>query len=517
MYTDKKFSFLTLGAACSIVQLCGCSGQAQKTVSNSNSRHKNVVFILSDDHRYDYMGFLGTVPWLQTPSMDRMAREGVYLENTFVTTSLSSPSRASILTSLFSHEHRVVDNQAPTPEGLAYFPSYLQQAGYQTAFFGKWHMGNTGWDPQPGFNHWEAFKGQGKYYANDMNVNGEVVTTDPKIYIAELLTDHALDFIEKNKENPFFVYLSHKSVHDPFVANEHECDMYVDEEVPVPASFGSSMRGVHKLPSKDKDGNPAMGEGWYGADRMPDWVKNQRESWHGVDYCYHNRTTFEEEARKYCETITSLDKTIGRVLKYLEESDLIDNTIVIYMGDNGFCWGEHGLIDKRTFYEASARVPLLVYAPGMISQGAVVKEMIQNIDIAPTILDYCGVEKAPQMRGLSFRSMLEGKDPECWRDQIFYEYYWEYDYPQTPTIFGVRSDRYKYIRNHGVWDTNEFYDLKNDPHETQNLIAAPEHQARIREMSSALYDWMEETDGMQIPIKRTVKFRDGDHRNSKIY
>lgn len=187
------------------------------------------------------------------------------------------------------------------------------------------------------------------------------------------------------------------------------------------------------------------------------------------------------------------------------------------MGDNGFCWGEHGLIDKRTFYEASARVPLLVYAPGMIEKGTVVKEMVQNIDIAPTIMDICHVKKAIQMRGNSFLPMLLGQKPATWRTHIFYEYYWEYDYPQTPTIFGVRDARYKYIRNHGIWDTNEFYDLHTDPNETNNLIADPKYRQKIREMNAALFDWLEETGGMQIPLKRTVKFRDGDHRNLKVY
>lgn len=482
-----------------------------------NNTPKNVIFILSDDHRYDYMGFLNSVPWLKTPAMDFMAKNGAYIENVFVTTSLSSPSRASILTSLYSHEHTVVDNQAPTPENLIYFPQYLQKVGYATGFFGKWHMGNTGWNPQPGFDHWESFKGQGTYYNVEMNVNGDVVKCPPEEYVTDLLTNHAIDFIQdKQKKNkPFFVYLSHKAVHDPFEASKDNVNRYKDAPIVYPKSFDTP--NLHSIPSKGADGKAADGEKWYGVGRVPDWVKNQRESWHGVDYSYHGRSTFEEECRKYCATITSLDQSMKQLLDYLKETGLEESTLVIYMGDNGFCWGEHGLIDKRTFYEASVRVPMLAYCPKLIQPGTVVRNIIQSVDVAPTIMEACNIQKAPQMRGDSFYKLLQNKPLEKWRDKIFYEYYWEYDYPQTPTTFGVRNERYKYIRYHGLWDTNEFYDLQEDPYETKNLISATEHQITIKRMASDLYDWLEQTNGMSIPLKRTLKFRDGDHRNQGVY
>ena len=211
-----------------------------------------------------------------------------------------------------------------------------------------------------------------------------------------------------------------------------------------------------------------------------------------------------------------MDASIGRILDYLREKGMDRNTLVIYMGDNGFCWGEHGLIDKRTFYEASVRVPLLAYCPEIIEPGTVVEPMVQNIDIAPTIMEACGIDKAPQMRGESMLPLLEGKEVAGWRRRIYYEYYWEYDFPQTPTTFGVRTDKYKYIRYHGIWDTNEFYDLENDPYETRNLIAEPEYREIIEQLANDLYTWLEETDGMSIPLKRTVKPRIGDHRNLDI-
>jgi arylsulfatase A-like enzyme len=493
---------------------CSDHGNGGKTAA---SKPLNVVFILSDDHRYDYMGFMNRVPWLQTPNMDRMAREGAHIRNAFVTTSLSSPSRASILTGMYSHSHRVVDNSAPLPQGLTFFPEYLQEAGYRTAFFGKWHMGNDSGDPQPGFHHWEGFRGQGEYYNPRINTNGEWVQYQDSTYVTDLLTEHAIAFMKQQQEasNPFFVYLSHKGVHDNFAAAKRHKGCYRDEEIVLPPSYNTPKYGLKQLPTLDPaTGKVASGEEYYGENMMPNWVKNQRESWHGVDYSYHGRP-WDVQVRNYCETLRSVDESIGSVLDYLAAAGLDENTLVIYMGDNGFAWGEHGLIDKRQFYEESVRVPMLVRAPGLFDGGTVIENMIQNVDIAPTIMDYLGMEKATQMVGYSFIPLLKDEAVD-WRTRIFYEYYWEHEFPQTPTMHGVRTDRYKYIRYHGVWDTNELYDLQEDPAETRNLIAAPEHQDLIKALNHDLYDWMESTDGMTIPLKRTERPH-GDHRNRGNY
>ncbi|GHV00660.1 acetylglucosamine-6-sulfatase [Bacteroidia bacterium] len=488
----------------------------ERPAKNGN-KPRNVIFILSDDHRFDFMGFMGTVPWLQTPAMDKMAREGAHIRNAFVTTSLSSPSRCSILTSLYTHEHTVVDNQASQPANLVFFPQYLQQAGYKTAFFGKWHMGTDDDMPRPGFDHWEGFRGQGTYYNVMININGKRTKFSPELFSSDIITDHTIDFIDANKKNPFFVYLSYKSVHSPFDASPSRKGMYQDKPIVYPPSFNVPHYGIPQLPSKDANGKPLEGRGWYGPDRMPDWVKNQRESWHGVDYQYHGAKPYETDLRNYCEAITSMDDDIGRLMEYLKKEGLDRSTLVIYMGDNGFTWGEHGLIDKRTFYESSVRVPMLAYCPELIKPGTVVDQMVQNVDIGPTVMDACGIGKASQMRGSSFLPLVGGQKVSGWRDRIFYEYYWEYDYPQTPTVIGVRTDRYKYIRYLGVWDTNEFYDLASDPHETMNLIDKPELQDTIKAMVGQMYDWLEGSGGMQIPLKRTIKYKEGDHRNKKVY
>lgn len=508
------FSKKTLFASSLI--LFGTAAVAQNAKKGQPAPQRNIIFILSDDHRFDYMGFTQKVPWLETPVMDSIAHNGVHLKNAFVSTALSSPSRASILTGMYAHQHQVVDNETPVTRPLTYFPEYLQQNGYQTAFFGKWHMGNSGDEKQKGFDHWESFKGQGDYYNFTLNINGDRKSYGDSLYIANVLTDHTIEWIEGNKDKPFFVYLSHKSVHDNFSAARKDIGKYKNEEINYPPSY--PYKGSTPLLPSQKEGKPLSEIDWYGTDMVPDWVKSQRESWHGVDYSYHGRRSFEEECRKYCETLTSLDSSIGELMKYLKEAGLDKSTLIVYMGDNGFCWGEHGLIDKRNAYEQSMRVPMLAYCPDLIQPGTVVDEMVMNVDIAPTFLEVAGISQKPeQIEGSSFLPLLKKEKIADWREKIFYEYYWEYDFPHTPTTFAIRTDRYKYIRYHGIWDTNEFYDLENDPDEMHNLINSVEHRPMIKQMAADIFGWLEKTGGMQIPLKPTIKKREGDHRNPNSF
>lgn len=483
-----------------------------------NIKPKNVVYILSDDHRFDFMGFTGKVPWLKTPAMDRMAAEGAWFPNAYVTTALCSPSRASILTGLYSHAHTVVDNFAPDPGNLVFFPQYLQKHGYNTGYFGKWHMGDENDEPRPGFDHWVSFRGQGVYYNPTLNINGDRVEYGDSTYITDLLTDLSLDWLDEQPEDePFFMYLSHKAVHAEFMPAQRHLGEYEDEELIYPPSFNAPKYGIPELPTAQYNGEPLKDEDYYGEGRLPDWVKNQRESWHGVDYMYHGRMDFETFFKRYTESLLAVDESITRVMDALEERGILDETLIIYMGDNGFSFGEHGLIDKRHFYEESAKVPFLVRYPEVLEGGQVIEEMVQNIDVGPTILEIAGIQKPEHMHGASIMPILAGSTPDDWRDTIFYEYYWEFDFPHTPTMHGIRTDRYKYIRYHGVWDTNELYDLQEDPYEMNNLINSPEHQELIEELAHELYDWLEETGGMQIPLKRTVKYPWGDHRNNNSF
>ncbi|TWI92316.1 sulfatase family protein [Chitinophaga japonensis] len=462
----------------------------------------NIIFILSDDHRYDAMGFMHTIEGLQTPGMDRMAREGAHLRNAFVSTALCSPSRASILTGQYAHTHTVVDNDSPMPDNLVFFPQYMQKQGYQTAFFGKWHMGNTGDQPQPGFDHWESFQGQGTYYNPVLNIDGKRIKQPEGSYTTDLLTAHTIEWLNKrNKQKPFFVYLSHKGVHAEFKPAKRHEGKYANIPIVCPPSMyltvtdSSKSFGTHTAPATPVNYRD-----------IPQWVRRQRYSWHGVDYMYHGTIVFDDFYRRYLETLQAVDESVERVLDWVKEQGLEENTMVVYMGDNGFSFGEHGLIDKRHAYEESMRVPLLCWAPGLVKAGTRIPEIIMNIDIAPTFLDLAGIPKPAQMQGQSFTELLRGHQAP-WRDKVFYEYYWEAAFPQTPTIFAVRTGKYKYIYNHGLWDINELYDMEKDPYEMNNLIRNKAYEQTGKELRSALFNWLDSTRGLLIPLKKPAGTR----------
>lgn len=477
-----------------------------------NRKPMNIIFILADDHRYDAMGFMNKIKGLQTPGMDRMAREGVHIKNAFVSTALCSPSRASILTGQYAHTHTVVDNEAALPSNLVFFPSYLKKGGYQTAFIGKWHMGNTDDQPQPGFDHWISFQGQGVYYNPTFNINGKRIKQPEGSYITDLLTDYALEWLGKtNKNKPFFLYLSHKGVHAEFYPAKRHEGKYADVPIVCPPSMyltatdSSKTYGIVTTPGTKVNTRD-----------IPNWVRAQRYSWHGVDYMYHGTIKFDDFYRRYLETLQAVDESIERIINWVVSQGVKDNTMIVYMGDNGFSFGEHGLIDKRHAYEESMRVPLLVWAPGMVKPNSVMEQIIMNVDLAPTFLDIAGIAKPKQMEGFSFVDILKGKKTTWQRDKVFYEYYWEAAFPQTPTTFAIRTDRYKYIYYNGIWDINELYDLQTDPYEMNNLIRDPAYQKTGMNLRTQLFNWLEQTGGLQIPLKKAQGLR-FDNRYQNTY
>ncbi|WP_221033175.1 sulfatase family protein [Actomonas aquatica] len=463
--------------------LAGALTRSLFAAESSASAPRNVVIILSDDHRYDFMSFHEHAPdFLQTPNLDRMAAEGAHLKNAFVTTSLCSPSRASILSGQYAHRHGVVDNTTPIPERTRFFPSDLQAAGYKTAFFGKWHMGESDDRPRPGFDRWLSFEGQGVYRDPLFNIDGEEVQCEG--YTTDLLTDYALDWLQQQPaDQPFLLYLSHKAVHSKFEPAERHLDAYGDIKIPYPATMARTESN-------------AAGK--------PRWVQDQRFSWHGVEYPYHGRTDFDTFYRNYAETLLALDENVGRVLDYLEEHGLAENTLVLYLGDNGFLLGEHGLIDKRHAYEASIRIPMLAWCPGYVPAGSTIEPLVRNIDIAPTLLELTGATSSIAMDGLSFLPLLHGDtlNTATTDREFLYEYYWEYAYPQTPTTFALRGDRYKYITYQGIWDKSELYDLQTDPEERHNLIDVPAMHDIALAMRHRLFDRLEADNAMQVPVRR---------------
>lgn len=473
------------------------------------SKPRNVIFILSDDHRYDFMGFTNKVPGLQTPAIDRLAKEGAHFLNAFVTTALCSPSRASILTGQYAHTHTVVDNDAPSPPNMRFFPQYLQRQGYATGFFGKWHMGGDSDEPRPGFNQWVSFKGQGVYYNPELNINGKRVKYSDSAYVTEVLTDLSIDWLKKQKKDqPFFMYLSHKAVHAEFQPAKRDKGRYSDIQIRYPPSMFVTAGPNSKQFSKGKRVDGSQYD--YNYKDIPEWVWDQRHSWHGVDYMYHGQIDFDTFYQDYLETLLGIDRSIERVLEYLAESGLDKETLVIYMGDNGFSFGEHGLIDKRHAYEESMRVPLLARCPAVIKPGTQIEEIILNIDIAPTILEMAGIRKPQQMEGNSFLALLNNQEVK-WRDTVFYEYYWENAFPQTPTQFAVRTNQYKFIRTHGVWDIDQLYDLQKDPYEVNNLIRSKDHQEIAKRLNEELWNWLQSSKGLAIPLK-PITIRKGDHK-----
>ena len=450
------------------------------------AKPRNVVFILSDDHRYDAMSFMGH-PLAKTPHMDAMAKNGVHLKNAFVTTSLCSPSRASILTGLYTFRHRVIDNQRAVPEGTLFFPQYLQKAGYKTGFIGKWHMGRANDDPRPGFDYWFSFKGQGQYYPRSdrytINDNGKRVPQDG--YITTLLTKKAIEFLEQqtDRDKPFFLYLSHKAVHDPFTPEPKYKDSLKDKPFEFPASSELLKNNLKNRPR---------------------WLLDQRNSWHGMDFALHTGQSVKGFYKRYCEALNSVDDSIGAVVEQLKKMGIYEETLVIYMGDNGFMFGEHGLFDKRVAYETSSRVPMLMQCPAIIEGGSVVEHVVANIDIAPTVMQAMGLKKPPHMDGQSFLPLAQLPETQRreipWRDYFLYVYYWEQNYPQTPTHFSLRGEQYKYTTYYGLWDTDELFDIKADPQEQNNLIHSPEFAKTRQKMQGRLFAMMKELGGMQIPL-----------------
>lgn len=454
------------------------SAAAPLAAAQSQPR-RNVIFILSDDHRYDAMGFLKGQEWLETPHLDTLARRGAHLKNAFVTTALCSPSRATVLTGVYAHKHKIVDNNTPIPRGTRFFPELLQNAGYKTGFFGKWHMGGVDDEPQAGFHQWVSFKGQGTYHPspNGLNVNGKKVAQ--KGYITDELTDYALQWAGSlPKDQPFFLYLSHKAVHGDFIPAERHKGKFKDKPFKPPISMDASGDNARNRPM---------------------WVQNQRNSWHGVDYPYHSDLSVAEYYRLYAETLCAVDDSVGRVLDFLRQRGQLDSTLIVYMGDNGFAFGEHGLIDKRTAYEESMRVPMLAHCPDLIKPGTVIPQVIANLDVMPTVLETAGISSPAGLDGSSFLPLLKGES-KSWRTEFLYEYYWERNFPQTPTIHALRGDRYKYIHAHGIWDIDELYDLQADPYETNNLIFSEEHRPIIQQMNKRLFEILSQTGGMQIPL-----------------
>ena len=490
--TKKIFTILSLG-------LFSLDLTSFGQPSSKNEQFKNVILILSDDHRFDFLGFHEDSPdFLETPNFDRMSNEGAHMKNAFVTTSLCSPSRATILTGQYMHQHKVVDNQRAVPDGTRFFPEYLQEAGILTAYIGKWHMGHDNDNPRKGFDHWASFKGQGVYFNPEFNINGNKKKFDG--YNADITTDLALNFLKKNGRKRFYLQVGYKAVHYPFEPAKRHLGRYDKFKVPFPQTMSLTERNY---------------------ETQPNWIRERRYGIHGIGHMETGPLdndpvpSFPALYRRFAETVHGLDENVGRILNYLDESGLAKDTLVLYLGDNGFALGEHGFYDKRDAFEESIRIPMLAYAPGRIKPGTKIDEMVLNLDIAQTVLAAMKIRKTkntPEMSGRSFLPLIMGKAPSNWRKHLLYEYHWEWNFPATPTTLAIRTNRYKYIYYHGIWDKNGLYDLQTDPHERHNLIRIPAFNELASNLKNQLFNELGEMGGLSMPIRPPKDFQFYDRK-----
>ena len=435
----------------------------------------NVLFIMTDDQRQDAMSAYGN-RILITPNMDRIAAGGVRFTEAFVTNSLCAPSRASILTGLYSHAHGVITNgggpvyynQAGLrPEQLT-FVHLLRQAGYHTALVGKWHLRS---DPS-GFDEWVIFPGQGQYHDPDVVANGSLLKL--RGHADDVVGDQALAFLRhRPKDRPFCLLYQFKSPHRAWMPAERFAHVYDDVAIPLPRTYEDRLAGK---PEAVRAAEMAIAD-------MPDFRER------GVDpslpVAERKRLNLEHLVKNYYRVLRSVDENLGRVLDYLDQERLSDDTIVVYTSDNGFFLGEFGLFDKRLMYEPSIRVPLLIRYPARIQPAVDQQHLVLNVDVAPTLLELAGVPVPAWMHGRSLVTLLLGQ-PSSWRDAFLYEYY---EYPAEHCARknrGVRTNRWKLVHFWEQPEEWELYDLERDPDETENLAGRREHRATLEELRRRL-------------------------------
>ena len=403
-------------------------------------RRPNFLFILIDDLRYNAIACTGH-PFVKTPNIDRIAREGCNFTNACVTTPLCSPSRASYLTGRWVRSHGVVDNtdHNELSHRLITWPRLLHDAGYETGYAGKWHMGNDD-TPRPGFDRWVSFKAQGVYNNPPLNVDGNRIQRDG--YITDLLTDYAVEFLQKKRSQPFCMYLAHKAVHGPFTPAERHKDLFANEAIVRTANAQDNLDGKPVM-QRMVNGAPAISPQAPGSG--DDLIRNQ------------------------LRCLTAIDEGVGRILRTLDETKQLDNTFVVFTSDNGYFWGEHHLGDKRWAYEESLRIPMLMRYPRLIKAGSKNPALVMNVDMAPTMLELAGGKAPKEVQGRSVLPLFKGGGKD-WRTSFLSEYFMEKNFPKVPSWQAVRNDRWKYIHYTELEGMDELYDIGNDPIEMKNLI-----------------------------------------------
>lgn len=428
------------------------------------TRQPNILFSMCDDQRHDCMGCAGH-PFIDTPAMDRLAREGIRFANGFTAIPLCAPSRASHLSGVYPHTHQAAHNRAPIRPNLITWPEQLQKAGYRTGFFGKIHYGTEGidlpgGDPKPGFERWVSFRGQGDYEDPIFIIDGEEVKH--RGYNTDLLADYVEQFLDQDDDRPWAICLWYKAPHGPFTPPPRHAHAYSDDELPKPNALGASRDGK---------------------------ARTLRER----PYNFENNERYDTFMRNYVRTVRGVDDALGRVLDKIDAIGQTNNTLVVHTSDHGYFHGEFGLGDKRWMYDPSIRVPYLMRYPDLIANpGRVEHTDVISLDIPATIMDVSGLGVPEHYHGHSLRPLLtdEGELP---RDDLFFEYFEDPPYPYFPTMVCLRTQTEKlihYIRE-GEGEGDEYYDLVNDPDEYTNAIADPSYARRVADMQKRLSDAQE--------------------------
>ena len=466
----------------------------------AGDKRPNILFIFTDDHASHSLSCYGS-KINKTPNLDRIASEGMLFENCFCTNSICGPSRAVILTGKHSHLNGFLQNGNKFDAAQQSFPRLLQAAGYTTAVIGKWHLGHGGKSDPQGFDYWEILRGQGPYYNPPMFRNG-----DPAKHIGyttDIITDLALDWLNNasGKDKPFMLMFQHKAPHRNWQPSPKHLTMYDGVEIPEPDNlfddYSGRGRAAHEqdmsiaktMTASDlklvPPGNltPEQLETWNAA-YEPKNKAFRDANLRGKDLV---RWKYQRYIKDYLRCVASVDDNVGRVLDWLDESGLADNTIVIYSSDQGFYLGDHGWFDKRFMYEESYRMPLMARWPGRIPAGSRCSALTTNLDFAETFLDIAGVEIPSDMQGHSLTTLFEGSVPDNWRDSLYYHYYEFYEDRRAAHMvrrhYGVRTDRYKLIHfyNVGEW---ELYDLEKDPREMTSVHGHADYAGVVKDLTA---------------------------------
>jgi len=433
-------------------------------------RPPNIVFILIDDLRWDDLGIAGH-PFLKTPNIDRIGREGAHFRNAFITAPLCSPSRASFLTGQYAHTHGITDNvdRSAASHKLITFPLLLQRSGYTTAFIGKWHMGNDD-SQRPGFDRWVSFKGQGSYIDPEINEDGKELKANG--YITDLLSGYAIEFIKRRHDKPYLVYLAHKAIHPEVMQHDDGSVNLADAERFIPAERHRSLFTGEKIPRRANAMRPPTGK--------PALERKIGD----LPPLGANTATRDESVLGRLRSLIAIEEGVDEILKALKETDQLDNTVIVFTSDNGYFYGEHGLsVERRLAYEESIRMPLLIRYPKAIKAGTVRDEFALNIDLAPTLLELAGVTGPNSMEGRSLVPLMKGAKTE-WRKSFLIEYYSDKVFPRIRQMGykAVRNERWKYIHYFELEGMDELYDLKADPYEMKNIIRQPNAARIVEEM-----------------------------------